>query len=221
VRSVLSCAVVLSLFCAPVLAGQGVNGPPGPRILLPLEREIALARSAAPASVSATARIWVLDGRGFRVADSGSTGAACYVARAWPLSLEPHCFDEEGARTIMRMGMRRTELLHAGVPAEQVEREIADGIAGGTYRLPQRPVMSWMLSADQVLYRNDGRRIGPWRPHVMIYYPYLTSAMLGLGAGQDLDAGVVSNEGEPEATLVIVVPNAVKADGSRTGARTP
>ncbi len=190
---------------------QEVSGRPGPRQLLPRERELALARSAAPAAVSAAARVWYFDGGTYLVADSGGGGGgtACYVSRSWPESLEPHCFDEEGARTIMPMEMRRVELLHRGVGAEAVEREIADGLASGRFRLPQRPAMSWMMSSAQVLYNDEGRRVGAWRPHVMIYYPWLTAAGSGTGRNQDPNAGIVVSAGKPESNLMIVVGTAV------------
>ena len=215
-------ATALALLVAasfPIAASvaQEVGGPPGPRILLPRDREVALALSAAPPSVHAGARVWVLaDGR-YVVADSGTSDVECYVSRSWPESLEPHCFDAEGARTIMRMEMRRTELLHAGTSSAAVEAEIAAGLASGRFRLPQRPAMSWMLSSAQVLYNDDGRRVGAWRPHVMIYVPYLTPAMLGTGGNADIQAGIVVNPGTPTANLMIVVPDTVDPEPPGSG----
>jgi len=64
-----------------VLAAQGVTGRPGPRIVLPRDHEVVLARSAAPPSVHAGARVWVFaDGR-YVVVDSGTTGVECYGLR--------------------------------------------------------------------------------------------------------------------------------------------
>jgi hypothetical protein len=130
------------------------------------------------------------------------------VSRSWPESLEPHCFDEEGARTIMRVGMRKVELAHAGTAAAAARAEIAAGLATGVFRLPQRPAMSWMQSAAQVLFSDDGRRVGAWRPHVMIYFPYLTADGLGL-TGMDVSAGMVVSPGSPMSNLMILVPDAV------------
>lgn len=218
-------ALRASLLCASLLAsgspalGQETAGRAGPRPLLPPAREIALARSAAPASVTAGARVFVFDRGRYLVADSGTTGVACYVSRSWPESLEPHCFDEEGARTIMPMDMRRVELLHAGASTEAVDREIADGLASGRFRLPQRPALSWMQSSAQVLYSDTGRRVGAWRPHVMIYYPYLTAAAAGT---RDVAAGIVVKPGTPVSNLTIVVPTAVDpAPDSAAGAARP
>jgi hypothetical protein len=197
---------ILLLPCG--LAAQEVTGPPGPRLLLERDHEVRLARSAAPASVSAGARVWLLENGTYVVADSGGNGVECYVSRSWPESLEPHCFDEEGARTIMRLEMRAVELAHAGMAREEAARQLSFGLADGTFRLPQRPAVSWMMSSAQVLFSDSGRRVGAWQPHLMIYYPYLTAEGLGLGAN-DLAAGIVVDAGKPTSNLMIVVPAAV------------
>ena len=100
---------------------------------LPRDEEIALARSAAPASVSAEATVYVLEEGANRwvVAAAGTNGAACYVSRTWEGSLEPHCFDPEGARTILPIHLARLELGHAGATSEEIDREIAAGIQAG------------------------------------------------------------------------------------------
>src|SRR5690606_27331967 len=35
------------------------------------------------------------------------------------------------------------------------------------------PVTSYMMSAEQQLISDDGRPVGVWRPHIMIYYPWM------------------------------------------------
>jgi hypothetical protein len=214
-------AVALLVLLSPAvhhLAAQEVSGTPGPRLLLPRNREIALARSAAPPSVASEARVWVFAAGTYVVADSGTSVVQCRVGRGWPQALEPHCFDEEGARTIMPIEMRKDELLHRGVSTDSVEREIAAGIASGRFRLPQRPAVSWMLSSAQVLYDDDGARVGAWKPHIMIYYPYLTAQAVGTGANQDLAAGIVVSPGSPMSNIMIVVPKAVDPAPDTSGA---
>ncbi len=202
-------SVVLTLvflFLPGVLTAQARGaGKSGPRALLPRDQEIALARSAGPATVTASARVFVLTARGYVVADSGRTGAACYVSRSWPESLEPQCFDAEGAVTILPMEMRRVEMLAAGDTMDKVEREIAEGIITGRYRLPARPALSYMMSCAQRLISDEGRPVGKWRAHLMIYFPYLTNEGIGMAEGPDLKAGVVVNPGTPEANIMIPV----------------
>jgi hypothetical protein len=192
-----------------LLHAQEVSGPPGPRLALDRAHEIRLARSAAPAAISDSATVWVFDRGTYVVAERGRSGVECYVSRSWPESIEPHCFDAEGARTIMRLHMRGVELAHAGVSGEEAKRRLATAIADGTLPLPQRAAMSWMMSAAQVLYSDSGQRAGAWRPHLMIYMPYLTAEMIGTATSTDPTAGMVVDAGKPTANLMIVVPTAV------------
>jgi hypothetical protein len=201
---------VALLISGSVVRAQGVKdgGQTGPRKLLPRAEEIALARSAAPASASDSATIFVLTAKGYEVGVKGKSGAACYVSRDWIESIEPHCFDPEGAATIMRMSMKRVELLHLGTSKEAADRLIADSLASGHFRLPQRPAMSYMLSAEQELIAPDGRAVGKWRPHLMMYYPYLKAS--DLGGTADNPVATVVDEGMPTANVMIVIPDFVQ-----------
>jgi len=180
-------------------------GRAGPRTLLPREREIALARSAAPAEVSRDATVMVFTERGFEVAVKGTSGVTCVVNRSHPRSLEPHCFDAEGSATVLPMELRRTELLREGKSTEEIDREIAAGLLSGKYRLPRRPAMSYMMSSDQVLYDDEGENVGKWQPHLMIFYPHLTSADLGLAGAPSTQAALVVDDGKAVSNIMIVV----------------
>jgi len=46
--------------------------------------------------------------------------------------------------------------------------------------------------------------VGAWRPHLMIYYPYLTDADLGFVPGGTEEISV-ADSGKPTASIVIVV----------------
>jgi hypothetical protein len=202
--------LVSFIICYPaLLPAQATNvagaGRAGPRTLLPRSFEIALARSAAPAAVTDSATIYVLGPEGYTLAVRGTNGVACYVGRSWPASVEPHCFDAEGAATILPMEMRRTEQLSRGVAYDSIQREIANGLMQGRYRMPQRPAMSWMMSGSQHLIDDDGKAVGEWKPHLMIYYPYLTTTALGLGPTPDPRQAILVNGGTPEANLMIIV----------------
>lgn len=192
-------------------AAQSVaGGRAGPRSLLPREREIALARTAAPPAVSRDATVMVLTERGFEIALKGTNGVTCVVNRSHPESLEPHCFDAEASATVLPMELRRTELLREGRSMEDIDREIAAGLLSGKYRLPHRPAMSYMMSPEQVLYNDEGRKVGKWEPHLMIYYPHLTSADLGLGGTPSTEAALVVDEGKALSNVMIVVQSFAK-----------
>lgn len=173
--------------------------------LLPRAEEVALARSAAPPAISDAATVLVLERGGYVVAEEGTNGVTCFVDRTWPESLEPHCFDAEGSRTILPMRLRIAELRERGESREAIERDIADGLRSGRFRLPRRPAMSYMLSSGQVLYNDRGERVGRWKPHLMIYFPYLTGAELGLNGPPSAEAPFVVDEGKPTANILVVV----------------
>jgi hypothetical protein len=189
----------------PATAQSVAAGRTGPRPLIPREREIALARTAAPAEVSRDATVMVFTEGGFEVAVKGTSGVTCVVNRSHPQSLEPHCFDAEASATVLPMELRRTELLREGKSAEEIDREIAAGLLSGKYRLPRRPAMSYMMSPQQVLYNDEGRKVGKWQPHLMIFYPHLTSADLGLGGTPSTQAAMVVDEGKAVSNIMIVV----------------
>ena len=178
----------------------------GARPMLPRAQEVALARSAAPASISDSATVYVFSDSGYVVAERGSNGAACYVSRSWPASIEPHCFDAEGSASIMRIHMREVELLHRGKTPDEADRMIAPEILTGKLRLPLTPAMSWMFSAEQKLISDSGQPAGRWRPHIMIYYPYLPAATGGEGAGApEFQAGMISGAGTAQSSIIIPV----------------
>ena len=178
----------------------------GRRALLPRAREIALARSAAPPAVSDSATIYVLGEQGYEIAVRGTNGNTCYVDRSRVEAIAPQCFNAEGAATIMEMEMHRIALLHEQHSVAEADREIADGLASGRFRLPRRPALCYMMSAAQNLFDDDGKPVGHWYPHLMWYIPYITAVEIGLGkTGSDGTTTIVQWEGSPLASVMIVV----------------
>ena len=87
--------------------------------------EIALARSAAPESISQGATVLVLGKRGYETAVQGKNGFACVVERGWmspsnspefwnPKLRGPICFNPPAVRSILPVTYKRTELALAG-----------------------------------------------------------------------------------------------------------
>ena len=77
-------ALLATLTGLSVAAGaQQPSYPPVDRYLMPRDAEIALARTAAPASISARATIKVLTKTGFTVAERGSNSHVCMVMRGF------------------------------------------------------------------------------------------------------------------------------------------
>ena len=87
--------------------------------------EIAMARSAAPVTISRDAEVWVLGRHGYETAVNGKNGFVCVVERSWmspfdapefwnPKLRGPICFNPPAARTILPLTFKRTELVLAG-----------------------------------------------------------------------------------------------------------
>ncbi len=191
-------------------AQSGVNPPAteraGSGVTLPLADEIALARTAAPPSLVANAKVMVLTDSGYAVGEAGTGTLTCVVNRSWRHSVEPHCYDEEGARSVMQVELRRNYLRHTGKSESEIAADIGQGIFAGKYRLPARPVLTYMMSSRQVLYDDNGKYVGKWRPHLMIYYPYLTPESFGFNERPEMSIGMVSEAGGPDSSLMIIMP---------------
>lgn len=173
--------------------------------------EIPLARSAAPPDVSAKAGVWFWNGRGSYVQGVPSeNGVNCFVSRLWVPSVEPHCFDEEASASIFPILRRRIELYSEGKTTAEVEGVIAAGLKAGTFRLPKRPAVTYMMSAAQELVTGDGQAVGAWQPHLMIYYPNLNGQQTGL-PGFVAGVGFVENPDTPFSALVIPLKTFVPA----------
>ena len=211
----LAMCVAMGLSAAGVESQSTQAGKSGPRTVMDRAHEIALARSAAPAASAADATIVIWDGEDYETAVEGSNGVTCWVSRSWTDSVEPHCFDEEGSRTILPMHMHRMKRQHQGWSMERIDTEIGEGLTDGTFRLPTRPAMSWMMSAGQHLIGDDGNVAGAWQPHLMIYFPWLTAEGMGFGSTPSLDAGMVVDPGTPFSNIMIVVRDFVPVGSER------
>jgi hypothetical protein len=214
-----------------VLAGTliatalGAQSPPasraGRRRLIPPDSETALARSAAPLSVSEHARILIFSDTGYVIADSGTSTVTCVVNRSWPTSLEPHCYDAEASATVLPIELRRTLLYHQGYSEADVARQIGIALERGIFRLPRRPAMSWMMSDAQRLVDDDGHSAGHWRPHIMVYYPYLSNRDAGFSETPDLGAGMVADAGTALSSLLFMAPSFVTPHFPTMASRAP
>jgi hypothetical protein len=160
--------------------------------MMPRDAEIALARSAGPDNISARATIKVLTDTGFKVAVEGDNGSACMVLRGWgaptynPENFRdfiyvgdlraPICFDPISARTMMPYYELRHKLGLEGKSAEEIAKGIEAAYARG--ELPKiEPSIGYMLSRNMYLGPHLGH--GFVYPHIMLFLPYYTNAMLG------------------------------------------
>src|SRR5215208_8451539 len=114
---------------------QASKYPPIERYLMPRDAEIALARTAAPASISDRATIKILSKSGFTVAHQGDNGNVCMVMRGFsaptytpaqfrdlvydPTLRAPICFTAPATKTALPYYEMRTNLALEGKSPEQ------------------------------------------------------------------------------------------------------
>ncbi len=163
--------------------------------------EIALARSAAPASISSDASILVLGDHGYDTAVQGKNGFVCVVERSWantfdepefwnPKIRAPICFNAPAARSVLPDYLERTRWVLAGASkADMIGRHKTQ--AASKHRgLPEPGSMSFMLSKQG--YLGDGG--GHWHPHLM-FFSTLDAAAWGADAkGSPVSSSKVAEE---------------------------
>jgi hypothetical protein len=224
-RQVSLLVVLLPGFCAPTQAQERqIKSYPtmAPiaqyRIADPRE-EIALARSAAPPSISADAEVLVLGDHGYETAVKGKNGFVCFVERSWaagfdqpefwnPKLRSPNCFNPPAARTELPQYLKRTEWVLAGATREQLIERTQAAVASHTFKAPEAGAFSFMLSKDG--YVSDDAA-GPWRPHVMFFLPHVQSDNLGANKN---GSPVFGHDGSAVETTILFIPVPTWSDGS-------
>lgn len=180
--------------------------------------EIALARSAAPPSISADAEVLVLGSRGYETAVKGKNGFVCFVERSWAAGLDdpdfwnprlrgPNCFNPPAVRTELPRILERTRWVLAGASREQLIEKTRAAIASHRFKPPEAGALSFMLSKQG--YLSD--TAGPWLPHVMFFLP--PGKATDWGAGKD-GSPVLGQDGGSIETTVLFVPVRSWSDGS-------
>jgi hypothetical protein len=175
--------VVLVFLSYPICPRAQVEKAPYPA-MAPLDQyliadekvEIALARSAAPASVSDGAEVMVLRRAGYTTAVNGSNGFVCIVERSWanttddpqfwnPKVRAPHCFNPAAAITFLPIFLMKSKLVLAGKSQAEIAAEIASALEKRELPALAPGTMVYMMSKQQ--YLND--RGTSWHPHLMFY----------------------------------------------------
>jgi len=147
--------------------------------------EIALARSAAPKSISRDAEVLVLGRRGFETAVKGKNGFACIVERSWtsaadadfwnPKVRTPICYNAAAARSILPRNIKRTGLILAGRTKAQTDETIVAAVDKKELPAMEAGAMCYMMSKQGY----GGDTVPHWPPHVMFYFSQTDPATWG------------------------------------------
>jgi hypothetical protein len=138
--------------------------------------EIALARSAAPESISRDAEVLVLGHHGFETAVKGKNGFVCIVGRGWTSAADadfwnpkvrvPMCVNAAAARSYLLRITRETEWGLAGRTPAQMTESVKAAIAKKELPPMEPGAMCYMLSKQG--YSGDSSP--HWPPHLMFFY---------------------------------------------------
>jgi hypothetical protein len=171
--------------------------------------EIALARSAAPASISQAAEVMVLGTKGYTTASEGSNGFVCLVERGWGASTDdpefwnpkvraPICFNPAAARTYLPIYLMKTTWVLAGKSKTDISKAIAT--AFNLKKLPtiEPWAMCYMMSKQQ--YLSD--QAMNWHPHLMFFVP--GDATKSWGANLASSPVIAASDPEERVTIMLV-----------------
>jgi hypothetical protein len=193
--------------------------PPEQYRMASTQDEIALARSAAPASISTDAEVLVLGKRGYEVAIKGKNGFVCLVQRSWTAGFEdpefwnprlrgPDCLNPPAVRTVLPQYLKRTESVLAGATRQKLVEEARSAFANHTFGPPEAGSFAFMLSKNG--YLSDDAA-GPWLPHVMLFVPQGQAANWGAGLE---GSPVLGTDGSPIEPTVLFIPVRRWSDGT-------
>ncbi len=140
--------------------------------------EIALARSAAPGSISNGAEVMVLGHEGYKIAVKGTNSFLCMVERSWGQSTDqaefwnpkmraPHCFNAQAARSFAPIYLMKTRLVLAGKSKAEIAQAIVTALDKKEVPALEPGAMAYMMSKQQ--YLND--RDKGWHSHAMFFSP--------------------------------------------------
>src|SRR6185437_11003764 len=178
--------------------------------------EIALARSAAPRSISAQATVLTLGKQGYETAIKGSNGFVCFVERSWandfdngqfwnPKIRTPQCWNAAAASSLLPDYLNRTRWVLAGVPRDEMTARTKAAFANHEVGPPAPGSMAYMLSKDQYIVDTTPPGREDWYPHVMFF----VAATDGSPWGANVNGGPLfstTSDVEPVTTYFVLAP---------------
>jgi hypothetical protein len=212
------------LFCA--IGAAGEDAKPAYPTMAPIaqyrvaeqSKEVALARSAAPGSISENADVLTLGIHGYETAVKGKNGFVCVVERSWAVGFDdaqfwnpkirgPICFNAAAARSVLSGYLQRTNWVLAGVSRSVMLARTKAALAANTVPAPEPGAMCYMMSKQGYL-SDDG---GHWHPHLMFFLTHTD----GGAWGADLDGSpVFAAQGDPEPVTTFMVLVTKWSDGT-------
>ena len=215
-------AVMTALVAAGSVGAQG--GPakypamaPLPQYLMERNAEIALARSAAPSSISRDAGVLVLSRGGYDAAAESKNGFVCLVLRSWVGPDDPQfwntkirspiCLNAQAVHSYLPLVRMKTQLILTGKSKDEMFRTVMAARDARTLPALEAGATAYMMSRQQYL-NDDGKA---WHPHVMFYVAKGDAGRWGA----NLPGSPLIAADEPEEGItVLMVPVSHWSDGT-------
>ena len=140
------------------------------------QAEIALARSAAPDSISSDATVLVLGRHGYETAIKGKNGFVCFVGRAWSAAFDwdeywnpkvraADCMNPQAARSILPIIYLRARMVMAGRSNAEIVSALKAAYANKQLPNLEDGAMDYMMSKPSYLTDQGGHNMA----HLMFY----------------------------------------------------
>ena len=173
------------------------------------EVEVAMARSAAPKSISGGADVMVLGPKGYTSAAKGTNGFLCIVERSWAASTDdpdfwnpkvraPNCFNPAAARTFVPIYLMKTKLVLSGKSKAQIIQMTASAMDKKELPALEPGAICYMMSKQQYLSDSDTS----WHPHLMFFVP--GAAAKSWGANLSGSPVMAVNDPEERVTIFLI-----------------
>jgi hypothetical protein len=186
--------------------------------LMDRNSEIALAQSAAPASISRDAEVLVLSRHGYETAIKGKNGFVCVVQRSWtagnddpdfwnPKLRAPICFNAPAAHSFLPRTIKKTELILAGRSKTEMFDAIKVAIDNKELPAMEAGSMCYMMSKQGYLSDRDGH----WHPHLMFFTPLTEPSAWGANLSA---SPILAFKDTLEQLTVFLVPVGAWSDGT-------
>jgi len=180
--------------------------------------EIALARSAAPPSISDHAEILVMGRYGYETAVKGTNGFVCMVERSWTKGIDdsefwnpkvraPFCVNAAAARSYLPITVMKTRLILAGESKTQMANAIQAAFDQKKIPPIEPGAMCYMMSKHG--YLNDA--VTHWHPHLMFFTP--TTEAEAWGANLP-GSPLLAIKDAPNRMTIFLIPVAKWSDGT-------
>jgi hypothetical protein len=191
-------ALVAALGAAWQVSAQDAKAPypsmaPFDQYLMERNAEIALARSAAPESISQDAEVMVLGRHGYEAAVKGKNGFVCMVERSWSAGIDdpefwnpklraPICLNPPAARSYLPLTIKKTELVLVARSKAQIFDDIHTALDKRELPALESGAMCYMLSKQGYLSDRDR------------HWPAISELLIGEGASVAKNSGETVSE---------------------------